>query len=90
MENTLTDSLILGTSICGDGLRVGNQMCDDGNILFGDGCDQNCMLEINYSWVGGSSVSKDNCSSLCGTGVHESTEECEDENQTVSEKLVNF
>lgn len=34
-----------GIPICGDGFVVGTEECDDGNILNGDGCDSECMLE---------------------------------------------
>lgn len=44
MNDTLADDeylliAIIGTPICGDGLRVGAEQCDDDNILVGDGCD---------------------------------------------------
>ncbi|CDW87619.1 UNKNOWN [Stylonychia lemnae] len=31
--------------VCGDSKNLGFHECDDGNLLNGDGCDENCMLE---------------------------------------------
>ncbi len=36
------------TSACGDGIVL-NEACDDGNALPGDGCDENCEIEVGYS-----------------------------------------
>ncbi len=30
---------------CGDGIKLGTEECDDGNVIDGDGCDSNCVLE---------------------------------------------
>ncbi|CAD8052108.1 unnamed protein product [Paramecium sonneborni] len=35
-------------SICGDGIKTFQEFCDDGNQLNGDGCDQNCNIEVGY------------------------------------------
>jgi cysteine-rich repeat protein len=32
--------------VCGDGVTEGPEGCDDGNVVDGDGCDSNCVLEI--------------------------------------------
>ncbi|KAL4476977.1 hypothetical protein ABPG72_011674 [Tetrahymena utriculariae] len=67
------------TPICGDGIKQYNEPCDDGNILTGDGCDQNCNIELNYQCTNiplGQSV----CTNLCGNGVVDPNEECDDEN----------
>ena len=35
-------------AVCGDGVtQIGNgEQCDDGNVLAGDGCDEQCIFEI--------------------------------------------
>jgi cysteine-rich repeat protein len=39
---------------CGDGKydsSLGTEKCDDGNNLNGDGCDQNCNIEPDWTCV---------------------------------------
>ncbi len=60
---------------CGDGLIVFPEWCDDGNLALGDGCDANCVLELNASCVGEPSQ----CS-ICGDGVPGGGELCDDGN----------
>ena len=44
-------------AICGDGLVEGPpEECDDGNILDGDGCDSDCIIEAGYLCQGEPSV----------------------------------
>ncbi len=31
--------------VCGNGEVEGRELCDDGNLVAGDGCDENCLLE---------------------------------------------
>ena len=33
-------------AVCGNNAVEGTEECDDGNLINGDGCDSNCMLEI--------------------------------------------
>ncbi len=51
---------------CGDGIVDGMEECDDGNTMSGDGCDENCEIEIP----------PDNC----GDGNVDPGEECDDGN----------
>ena len=37
----------LGLGICGDGEVQVGEVCDDGNLLSGDGCSAECLLEIH-------------------------------------------
>ena len=46
---------------CGNGLRTGGEEWDDTNIINGDGCTANCLIEPGYVWSGGSASSKDSC-----------------------------
>ncbi|KAL4467438.1 hypothetical protein ABPG72_011036 [Tetrahymena utriculariae] len=47
---------------CGKGYRFTDELqCDDGNLINGDGCDSNCMIEPKWKCQGGSPTSKDNC-----------------------------
>ena len=41
---------------CGDGAVKDNEECDDRNILSGDGCSQNCLIEKDYICLGEPSV----------------------------------
>ncbi len=36
-------------SYCGDGIINGDEECDDGNNVFGDGCDEDCTIEANWT-----------------------------------------
>ena len=53
----------LWQAVCGDGLRAGAETCDDQNTSNGDGCSSTCTIESNYIWTGGTTSSKDTCSS---------------------------
>ena len=79
------------SAVCGDGLVVGSEECDDTNTASGDGCSSSCAVEIGYncssSFANGTSICelKDgfNCTggcSLCGNGIRELPEECDDGN----------
>ena len=35
--------------ICGDGVNIGIKECDDGNMLDGDGCNSQCIVESGWS-----------------------------------------
>jgi len=35
--------------------------CDDGNLLDGDGCDKNCMIEQDFVCYGGNEMNADLC-----------------------------
>jgi cysteine-rich repeat protein len=49
---------------CGNGILEPGEKCDDGNLIAGDGCDPDCVIE-HYS---------------CGNGILEPGEECDDGN----------
>ena len=40
---------------------MGISECDDGNIISGDGCSSECMIEENFLCVGGTFESQDSC-----------------------------
>jgi spore coat protein H len=83
------------SSTCGDGARTGNElcasMCDDGNLVAGDGCSAECVLEFCGDWViqpdlGEVCEDEPGCSwdcravVVCGDGVWDETELCDDGN----------
>ncbi|CAD8103726.1 unnamed protein product [Paramecium sonneborni] len=41
---------------CGDQIKTKEEECDDGNLVKGDGCDDQCMLEENYIFLNGVSI----------------------------------
>ncbi len=69
-------------NICGDGyLWAGEENCDDSNLIGGDGCASDCMIESGYecSRVAGQ---KSVCTlGICGNGIiAANTEFCDDSN----------
>ena len=50
----------------GKGFNLGFVQCDDGNSKNGDGCDQNCLIETDWSCSGGNATHPDTCISLIG------------------------
>ena len=58
------------TTNCGDGLLGGAEECDDGNVLDGDGCSHDCIVDPNY------------CPGCCGNGQIQVSrgEQCDDRN----------
>ena len=67
---------------CGDGVVDPGEACDDGNNVDNDGCSQACTLEDDPSTTSTStstSTSTTN-SPLCGDGVVDAGEECDDGN----------
>jgi cysteine-rich repeat protein len=54
------------SDVCGNGYKEGLEQCDDGNLLNGDGCNNQCLIEIPAP--------------VCGNGVLEASEQCDDGN----------
>ncbi len=58
--------------VCGNDVyepELGEE-CDDGNVLPGDGCSQDCVVEITAG---------------CGNGVLEAVEDCDDGNRAAGD-----
>ena len=83
------------SATCGDGVRSGNElcvsMCDDGNVIDGDGCSSQCILEFCGDWIvqpgiGEVCESEPGCRwdcravIVCGDGVRDPGELCDDGN----------
>lgn len=74
--------------VCGDSVLVGRESCDDGNSVSGDGCSNVCQLERDASSGANGRPSYWVCPSagaacvraICGNGVREGAERCDDGN----------
>ncbi len=59
---------------------MGLNECDDSNTISGDGCHEDCTIEIGWECKGGSPSSSDTCEEVCGDGRNMGTQECDDGN----------
>ena len=71
--------------VCGNGHIDPGEQCDDGNTMSGDGCSSTCQVEPgyvcpNHNGVGGACVKLP--APVCGDGMLEGTEQCDDGNTT--------
>jgi fibro-slime domain-containing protein len=62
---------------CGDGQLRGSEECDDGNSKSGDGCSDQCLLEVGFQCPTPGSPCT---ATTCGNGAREGAEECDDGN----------
>ncbi|HVK89712.1 MAG TPA: DUF4215 domain-containing protein [Kofleriaceae bacterium] len=66
---------------CGDGQINGSEVCDDGNTGNGDGCrgtgGSACTVETGWTCTG-TTVSKCTANSVCGNGIKQGSEGCDD------------
>ena len=79
---------------CGDGLVVGAEQCDDGNTDDGDGCSGSCLLENappgeKDGWVC-PTPGQPCVRTLCGDGVAEGSEQCDDGNHDLGDGCTPF
>ena len=74
--------------VCGNGMVQAGEVCDDGNTVSGDGCSSTCMIESGYKCLNGPAAGP--CTSggsgsvvpVCGNGIVQGTELCDDGNTT--------
>ena len=70
--------------VCGNTVREWEkgEQCDDGNLANGDGCSVTCVIEPFHSCINFTYGSDECCAlpSLCGNGVVNACEECDDGN----------
>ncbi len=73
--------------VCGDGKIAGSEVCDDGNARSGDGCASDCMsVEPGFACpTPGQACVASTAAPVCGNGVVESTETCDDGNTKSSD-----
>ena len=62
---TLEYGIYTPVTECGNSIVEGIEECDDGNLVSGDGCSSNCIIEV---------------ASVCGNNILETGEECDDGN----------
>lgn len=76
-------------ALCGDGIVGEGEECDDGNDVNGDGCDANCTFGGGAETESGTDGEPDTTGGepdttggegLCGNGVVEAGEQCDDGN----------
>lgn len=81
----LTGSLNCARGVCGDGYIDAYEVCDDGNVINGDGCSDECQFEAPGApgpggGGGGGSAFISGTSNVCGNGLREISEQCDDGN----------
>jgi len=88
-------------SVCGDGILDPWEFCDDGNSSFWDSCFNNCTFTCvvtdpvcrewwdKWSWEWGSWDKGSWSSAVCGNGVIESWEACDDGNSIDTDYCTN-
>lgn len=95
-RNFVTIALRRAVAVCGNGVIEGTEVCDDNNTANGDGCRSDCTVESGAGWtcsVASPSVCQCQCTvflssssmshgtmAVCGNGVIEGTETCDDNN----------
>ncbi|MEM9861671.1 MAG: DUF4215 domain-containing protein, partial [Myxococcota bacterium] len=73
---------------CGNGVLEGAERCDDGNVIAGDGCNAQCLLEVGETCVAGEDCASGICSGgatceaagVCGDSTVDAGEGCDDGN----------
>ena len=80
-DNTATNPDVC-TSLCGNEALESGEVCDDGNVNNGDGCSGACAVESGYECTraDNTAANPDLCSLLCGNGILDSGETCDDNN----------
>lgn len=74
----------LEVNICGNGILEVGEQCDDGNLISGDGCNNICNIENITpppSGGGGGGGGGYGGISICGNGLRQGNEQCDDGNQ---------
>ncbi|MFC1647663.1 DUF4215 domain-containing protein [Patescibacteria group bacterium] len=64
-------------SSCGNGVLDSGEECDDGNSTSGDGCSNQCQVQIDWEC---DNSEPSNCTPLCGNGTIDGDEECDGAN----------
>jgi len=91
---TCTSSCAARTPLCGDGYQTPPEQCEDGNLLDGDGCTSDCVVEFCGDGVVNDSGAEaceppgtTGCTAdcavrtpLCGDGFLTAPEQCDDAN----------
>ncbi len=78
---------------CGNGAIDASEFCDDGNIVAGDGCDANCMIETGFACVLDTTPADGVCDTagpgtvnpICGDLLIVGAEFCDDGNATAGD-----
>jgi cysteine-rich repeat protein len=76
---------------CGDGVVDAGEECDDGNLVDDDGCSLACTLEDEdtTSTTSTSTSTSTSGGPLCGDGIVEPGEECDDGNTVDDDQCTN-
>ncbi len=81
------------TPVCGDGKVEAPEQCDDGNTTSGDGCEADCTTPGTGGGGGGGddggAGGGGGVMAVCGNGVVEGFEDCDDQNTTPGDGCEN-
>lgn len=74
---------ICQNEVCGNGIIDWGEACDDGNTTNGDGCNSLCQNEVIVipPTPGGGGGGGGRILSICGNGIKEGIEQCDDGNR---------
>ncbi|CAM9090527.1 unnamed protein product [Phaeothamnion confervicola] len=68
------------SAVCGNGIIEAGEACDDGNTRYGDGCNSQCAIGVNWHCHGEPSKCY-----RCGNAIKDPYEKCDDGNNNMGD-----